>query len=140
MIIVEPFAPDGPPEVFVQWFGEADGGDVTNLQFRFPVPLSPDHAMWMNHPEKFKVILVGQVKDWPKPSAQEAVAASAKGTLETWILWICSSHYTVQHSNGPGPACCVVPLTAMLGDPNVGVITPRKYCDLSVLKEESKKV
>lgn len=139
-ILVEPFNPDGDPEVFVQWFGEAQGIDLGGIQFRFPVPVSTNALRWMGHPELFKVILFGQVKDWPKKEAIRAIVdLVAKGSLNAWILWVTSYHYGTQHSDGPGPACFVVPMTVMLADGVCGVVTPRKYCDTSILDHKNEK-
>ncbi len=139
-IVVEPPEQEEyQPRLAVQWFGEADV-DISKFQFRFPVSLSFNNPGWMGHPEKFKVVLLGQVKDWPKPEARDAVAKTVQGTLDTWILWVTSSHYTQQYESGEGPACFMIPFKVLLADPDCGVITPRKYCDLTVLQREKEKV
>lgn len=131
---------DGEPEVVVQWFGEAEDMDLGEMQFLFPVPVSADALAWMNHPELFKVILLGQIKDWPTKEAVQAVADSfAKGNVDAWILWVTSSHYGTKHRSGVGPACFAVRMNILLADGVCGVITPRKYCDVTVLDRENER-
>jgi hypothetical protein len=141
-ILVEPFNPEegGELEIFVQWFGESESVNLDGMQFRFPVPSSPDSICWMNHPEIFKVIMFGQVKDWPKKEVVQTVADTvAKGDLEAWIIWLTSSHYSTRTPSGVGPACFIIPMTVVLGD-SFGIIKPKSYCDMSVLEEEIRKV
>lgn len=141
-ILVEPFDPEesDKPEIFVQWFGESDIADLEGMQFRFQVPSSPDSTCWMNHPELFKVILLGQVKDWPKKEVAQRVADMVnKGDLETWIVWLTSSHYSIETPGGIGPACFIMPMTIVLAD-YFGIINPKKYFDMNVLEEERWKV
>ena len=131
-ILVEPLKAGGKPEVFVQWFGEALGVDLGDIQFRFPVPMLPDALQWMGHPELFYVVLLGQVKDWPRQDVIQSVADSdTKGHADARIIWLASSHCRT----GSQPVSFVMPMTIMLADGICGIITPRKYCDLSVLEK-----
>jgi len=139
-ILVEPFKPGGENQVFVQWFGEANGIDLGERQFRFDVPISVDSVHWMGHPEIFKIIMLGQVKDWPKKEAvQEIAQGVTKGDLDAYILWVVSTHFQIENDSGPGPSTFVVWMNIMLGDPNCGIIRPRGYCDTLVLDRENKK-
>ncbi len=143
-IIVEPFNERGELEIFVQWFAEFSAMDFLKqkfgdavvekfhrMQFRFPVPLSLDSMYWMGHPERFKVILLGQVQDWPNKAAIPEM-----GKCDSWILWVTSSHYGEETQSGDGPACFVIPLKVVLADQLCGIITPKKYCDTTVLDRE----
>ena len=139
-IIVEPLEEGREPQVLVQWFGEFSAADFLQkefgnavverfqrMQFRFPVPIPVDDMHWMLHPERFKVILLAQVKDWPNKKAIPEL-----GKPDSWILWLASSHY----GTDDGPACFAVPFNVMLGDQLCGIISPRKYCDVNVLERE----
>lgn len=138
-ILVEPFIAGGKPEVLVQWFGEAEGNDLAGMQFRFPVLLDPDDCHWMSHPELFSVIFFGQAKDWPtEKTSQDVIDLVVKGDSNAWIFWIASSHYGIQQGNGSVPACFVLPMPVMLGDGVVGVIRPKKFCDVAVLDRVKK--
>ena len=128
-------------EILVQWYGEAEGVDLENRQFKFPLIASVHEPRWMSHPERFGVIMIGQVKEWPKKEAVQAIADMAfEGDQEGWLIWVVSTHYTVNGPSGEGPACFFLPWQVMLGDPNVGVISPRKYVDTTVLDRANEKV
>lgn len=122
---------DGKPIIFLQWFGschygfeifdeEKDRAEQAfgEAQFRFPVHSDPNEVQWMGHPERFTVVSIVQIKDWPN---QEA--AKAFGDPEEWILYVASTFYRF----ADGPACYVVPLRVFLADPLYGIITPKKY-------------
>ncbi len=121
--------------VWLQWFGDATGAELAEMQFLFPIPLDENAMEWMGHPELFKVIMVGQIKDWPMKEAVRKIAEATKKDVESWVLWVVSSHYQIRGD----PACFIVPLPAMLGDGECGVITPHRYCDTDVLERESEK-
>jgi len=140
-LLVEPFRPgDERLEVFVQWFGESECADLEGMQFRFPVPCPPHATQWMGHPELFKVIMIGQVKDWPNKEGVNAVAATIKGSIDSWILFVVSSHFTMEHDSGDGPVCFMVPMTITLADGSCGIIQPKKFCDMSILNDARRAV
>lgn len=129
------------PKIFVQWYGEAEGVDLQNQQFKFPLISDIYEPRWMSQPELFKTIMIGQVKEWPKKEAVKAIADMAfEGNQEGWIIWLVSTHYRVRNPSGEGPPCFFLPWRVMLADPVVGVITPRKYLDLSVLDRANEAV
>jgi len=141
-ILVEPFQEGGKPEVFVQWFGESSTGrKLGEMQFRFPLPAPVDSHCWMGHPELCKVVMVGQVKNWPKPEAAQSIAdMAAKGNLDALIIFIVATHYSTLSGGRTGTACFVFEMTIQLADGIYCVITPRPYCDMSVLEEENDRV
>jgi hypothetical protein len=142
-ILVEPFQEGGKPEVFVQWFGESSTGmNLGEMQFRFPLPAPADSHCWLGHPELCKVIMVGQVRNWPKPEAAQGIADMAtKGNLDALAIFIAATHYSRLCSDGrAGPACFVFEMTIHLADGIYCAITPRPYCDMSVLEEEAGKI
>ncbi len=146
-IFVDAFREGHDPEVSFQWFGESDslgflekdfGEEVSwrfgRMQFRFPIPMRIDDIHWMNHPEHFRVVFLGQGKDWPK-------TGKAPGDdLESWWLWVVSTHYTTMQPSGEGPGSFATPLNAMLGDGVYGIIRPKQYFDIEVLNKEVRRV
>lgn len=135
-IVVVDMGPEGEevPTVCVQWFGETKHILPKKPQFLFSILSEPDAIQWMGHPELFKVAFLGKVKNWPNPSAAQAVADLAtEGSLNSWVIYLCSHHYHQQFPQGIGPGSFVMTL-ALLGDPNVGVITPQSFTNLDVLQ------
>ncbi|MFZ2187293.1 MAG: hypothetical protein WAV46_01540 [Candidatus Moraniibacteriota bacterium] len=139
-ISVERLTENEKPYICVQWFGEAaclpglteEYGSIVAktfaaAQFLFLVPIASDAYIWVNHPERFQVISLGQAKDWPN---QEAVIA--RGNPEEWILYVTATHYATAQPSGDGPPAFAIPLNVMLGDGMYGIITPRKYADFTV--------
>lgn len=125
----------GPPSgidefVSVQWFGIAQGVEL-DLQFRFPLPLSWDRHGWMGEFTDYEVVFLGQVRDWPAKTsvAMEIARQSTDGDMDAWLMWVVSS---VNLAN-EGPASFVLPMPTLLADSGCGIITPRRYYDLSVL-------
>jgi len=114
--------------------------DLHGKQFRFPVPLKPSAPEWLGYPTSFRVILLGQVKDWPKKEViHEIVQAVPSKSMDAWILWVVYTLYRRQFCSGGLSTCFIIPLITMLADGVHGPITPQKYCDLLVLEEENKK-
>jgi hypothetical protein len=126
---------EGLLSVLLQWYGNPTGLDYlggdqaaaeqafNESQFHFPVTSDIYATHWMGHPERFRVVSIGQVKDWPNPSVQELL-----GNPEDWIVYIASTHYKVSHPSGQDvPKCLLIPLRIFLADQVYGVITPKKY-------------
>jgi hypothetical protein len=119
--------------VYFQWFGVVNR-IPTQKQFLFPISMGIDNSMWMGHPEEFKIVFIDQVKNWPSPEMARRVAnVATDGDLEASIIWACGHHYHQQYPEGIGPASFLIPI-ALLGDPNVGVISPGTFCNME-LKE-----
>ncbi len=148
-IIVEAPSKNGEREIFVQWFAEFSWVGVESMeqerrnaflerfqqmQLLFPVPLSSTDDSWIGHPEWFQVILLGQLKDWPT----RVVDRPEVDDLDIWVLLVISSRYGgVTVSGGDEPACFYIPFTdPWPTDPTLGAITPRKYCNTTVLAKE----
>ncbi len=122
--------------VFIQWFGEAVRL-TENFQFLFELCIEPNNIHWMGHPEEFKVVFLGQIKNWPKPEVSQKIADEiAEGNLEQTVAWLCSHHYQQRYESGIGPGSFTVPVV-LLGDPNIGLISPKTYQNLEALKEDS---
>jgi len=127
------------PTMSIQWFGQAEVPLPEESQFLFPV-LTDDKAIeWVGKPNRFRVVFLGQIKDWPKPETIQSMVEAMKGDLETWIVWLVSSIVGMEHSDGIGPASYAVKI-ALLGDGNCGIITPKPYTNMEVLAEENARV
>ncbi len=127
------------PTMNIQWFGRAKVRLPEDSQFLFPVLTNPDSIEWIHKPQLFRVVFLGQIKDWPKPEAVQSMIEAFRGNNETWIAWLVSSIVGMQHSDGIGPASFAVKV-ALLGDGNCGIITPQPYTNMEVLAEENQKV
>lgn len=127
------------PPMHIRWFGQAEVPLPEESQFLFPV-LADDKAIeWFGKPNRFRIVFLGQIKDWPKPEAIQLMVEAMKGDLETWIVWLVSSIVGMEHSDGIGPASYAVKI-ALLGDGNCGIITPKPYTNMEVLAEENARV
>ncbi len=126
------------PTMSIQWFGQAGVRLPESSQFLFTLLTDPQSIEWWKNPQSFRVVFLGQIKDWPKiESIQKMVEAF--GDKETWIVWLVSSIIGMKHSDGIGPASYAVKV-ALLGDGNCGIITPQLYTNMGVLEEENRKV
>jgi len=124
-------------EMNIQWFGQAEVLLPEKSQFLFLVLADPEGIEWMGHPERFRVVFLDQVKNWPKPEKARITAeAIANGDMEAWIAWLVSSFIGMRHSDGIGPASYAVPVV-LLADGNCGIITPQPYTNMKVLEEEN---
>ncbi|MBX4198749.1 hypothetical protein KW800_00500 [Candidatus Parcubacteria bacterium] len=121
----------GRPEVTIQWFGEAKKYDLGDRQFLFPLPTTPDNVQWFGHPEQFQVAYLDQVKNWPAPQAVSMIAPNYTGGVEAWVFMVSSSLYS-RRMEGGLRAACFMGEVALLGDPNVGLISPRRFYDPKV--------
>jgi len=139
-ISVQTLFDENGPEVLVQWYGESNTAELEEMQFLFLVPVSPDKPNWVGHPEKFNVVFLGKVKDWPQKEAAQGVADGVtEGDLESFIIWVTSvdpSHCSVYSPSvgAESPVTFVLHMCVVLGDRSCGVITPRSYSDITVLE------
>jgi len=137
---------DSREGVYIQWFGETSKPLPENVeipggsQFLFSVLADPDDLQFYLYPKRFRVIWLDQVKNWPNPKAIQAmIDGPGEGNPDKWMVWLISSHITIEYGNGrSGPATPIFEI-AMLGDPNCGVIIPRRHYNDSVRLEELKK-
>ncbi len=139
-VVIKPFSKDANDlGMFIQWFGETKEGSLPKKsQFLFDVLTDPNDIGWYEKPETFRVVFLGQIKDWPKPEKVQSMA-KAMGSIDKWIVWLVSSYVGVRHSDGIGPASNAIGI-ALLADGNYGVITPQPYTNMKVLEEESQKI
>lgn len=136
-VVIKSF--DKKPRMFIQWLGKAERVSLPEgSQFLFDVLTDPEDMAWYRKPETFRVVFLGQIKDWPKPEKVQSMVR-AMGNIDKWIVWLVSSYIGIQHSNGIGPVSNAVGI-ALLGDGNCGVITPQTYTNMKVLEEEDTKV
>lgn len=136
-IVVEPLHKDGKPEVFVQWFGEANGVEIPGVQFRFPVPIGPDDKRWMHKPQSFNVVMLSKAVNWPSEREKErrGMIQFVDGDPNAILLWLTSSLYGIMGS----PANIVIAMTTWLTYSAHGVITPKHYLDYDVFNRETEK-
>ncbi len=136
-ILVEPFEPGEEPQVWIQWSGIAAQADLGNQQFRFPVPLNPTATDWLNHPEKFRVILFGPIRNFPNEAYAEVYARQyLKNDMDARVLYLISSHAGVDDGNGGTiPIALLLQMNIELADDAVGIISPKNYYDALVQKE-----
>jgi hypothetical protein len=136
-LLVEPLtASDWPMrETFVQWFGRADGVDLGERQFRFPVPLHHANSYWHGHPLLWKVTFLGTFRSFPwNPQSREMYCEVApfRDNPDAEIL--------VAHLREPRhPADpeldtfgLLIPMMVRLADSACGIITPREYRDQTI--------
>lgn len=127
------------PPIHIRWFGQAEVLLPKDSQFLFPVLADEEAIEWFGKPDRFRVVFLGQIKDWPRPEAIQLMVEAMKGDPETWIGWLVSSFIGMEHSDGIGPASYAVKI-ALLADGNCGIITPRPYTNMEVLAEENAKI
>lgn len=137
--------PDCPPEfegreeIVVQWFGESESGELKDLQFAFPILSDPDAMQWFGHPEWFRVIMLGPLKNWPNPRGLEMFLQQGL-SLDSLVLYVITSQIGLDDGRGGVRPAAYLVNVVLLGDPLYGVITPREYADWDVSKEEIAKL
>jgi hypothetical protein len=114
--------------VVVQWTGDYHQENIFEYQFNFPIAASLEK--YKNDMSSLYVIFIGQIKYWPD---QRQVASMAKNfddsKMEKCIVYLMSANHAQEYGDGSiGPASFIVEVV-LLGDPNVGVIRPRRYFD-----------
>ena len=115
------------PSIFIVWFGEADSENMPkNAQFFFGTGYSPFSRIWLQDVESFEVVFIGKIKDWPEPEFIDSLIEMANGSSDTLISWLMSSK-----GEFGGPSSIMAHIV-VLEDPDLGLIVPRLYCDLSV--------
>lgn len=136
-LLVEPLAASDCPirETFVQWFGRANGADLGEGQFRFPVPLHHADRYWEGHPMLWKVTFLGTFRNFPwNPQSREMYreVTPFRDNPDTEIL---VAHLReTRHPADPelDTFGLMIPMTIHLADSVCGIITPREYCDKTV--------
>lgn len=124
----------------VQWTGKADmltDPDI-KLQFFFSFMIKETLFTHESDIRDWRVVFLGQVKDWPNQNAIQDMAKSVGGdSPETWIIWAMNPKkaYFGQDTPIPHSVCFTI---SLLGDPTVGIITPELYSDLRVRDEVMK--
>ena len=132
----------GQDEVVVEWFGHSDQDEtVGQLQFRFPLPWSPDKLQWMSHPERFRVAFLGAASRWPNRGQLETIVHDvAGGNARLPVIYVVSSHIGLNDgADGVIPAgynLTVAPLITLTND----LITPRFFYNPRVIEEEQAKL
>ena len=128
-LLPEPEPKEKEPIVFIQWGGDYEPSNICGWQFRFPVCCSAKKIKL--EPDKFRVVYLGQIKQWQEESMR-AEALLAFKEKEKYIVYLISSHFPVQYKNGLEPTSFIAEVM-LIGDPNVGAIKPEFYYDPTVL-------
>ncbi len=130
---------EGQEEIVVQWFGEAKNGELKNLQFAFLLQTQLDAIQWLGHPEWYRVVMLGTLKNWPNPKAVKHFLEQGLG-LDSVVVYVVTAQIGLDDGHGGSrPSAMLVPVVG-LGDPNHGVIFPREYANWEVPKEEIAKL
>ncbi len=117
-------------KVWLQWFGTSKNFDLQNKQFLFPINTSPSN--FYLHPEKFELIMIGPVKNWPNKDVVDDLIEQLGGE-DVNIVYFISPEIGTDDGNGQTvPAAGILPLDIKLADDNCGIIDPEEYFDDSV--------
>ncbi len=130
---------DGQETIVVQWFGESESGELNDLQFAFPLLSDPDAIQWFGHPEWFRVVMLGSLKNWPNPRGLEMFLEQGL-SLDSIVLYVITSQIGMDDGHGGVQPAAHLTTVAFLGDPLYGVIAPREYADWKVSEGEIAKL
>jgi hypothetical protein len=133
-ILMAPMGPDGKSVLCVQWFGLTEEPLPQNVtipedsQFLFTILADPNDIAFFGEPEKFHVVFLGQVKNWLKKEAVQAmIDGPGQGDPNAWIVWFMNPQVGMDFGGRPASPAVKI---ALLGDPNCGIIVPRHYVNL----------
>jgi hypothetical protein len=132
---------EGLDEIVVQWYGDNDRGELKdrNMQFAFPLTSKPDAVQWFGHPEWYRTVLLGPLKNWPNKDAIPMFIRQGK-TLDSTVLYVITSKIGLDDGRGGTKPSALMTEVVCLGDPTFGVIRPREYTDMAVSDEEIAKL
>jgi hypothetical protein len=132
---------EGQEEIVVQWYGDNDRGELKdrNMQFAFPLTSKPDAVQWFGHPEWYRTVLLGPLKNWPNKDAIPMVIRQGK-TLDSTVLYVITSKIGLDDGRGGTKPSALMTEVVCLGDPTFGVIRPREYTNMAVSDEEIAKL
>ena len=128
------------PWVCIQWFGvaknplleEACIPDGSQFLFSMNCGIGPLDEAFGNNPESFRVVFLGQAKNWLNPdSIQSMIDGPGEGNPEAWFAWLLSSKVTFKENGRLLPASPLLE-PDLLGDPNCGIIVPKPFGDLRI--------
>ena len=123
-------------QFYLRWFGINGNFDLGNRQFLFPLALDEDSPIWIVPPSEFKIVYLGSAINWPVTDAARSVVEQVcHGDEHGMVIWLVSSEVVTQQPSGPGPISLVFQMRIMLGDGVVGIIKPKEYCDMNVLRQ-----
>lgn len=128
--------------VCVQWFGIEQDSLMPEVcipegsQFLFTLNggMGPDEEIFNGNSESFRVVFLGQAKDWlSKKTTKAMIDGPGRGNPDSWFVWALSSEVLTNH----GPSSPLL-MPDLLGDPNCGVIVPKFFGDLRIRDEVMK--
>ena len=132
---------EGQEDVVVQWYGDNDRGELKdrNLQFAFPLGPEPDAVEWSGHPEWYRTIMLGELKNWPNKDVLPLLLRDGR-KLETIVIYVITSMIRLSNGRGGTRPSALMADVICLGDPKFGIIHPRQYTNLAVCDEEIAKL
>ncbi|MFA5933786.1 MAG: hypothetical protein WC795_00995 [Candidatus Paceibacterota bacterium] len=117
--------------VFLQWFGESDRFDLSGMQFNFPLNIKAE--TFFLKPERFEVIMIGPIKNWPNTPEVLAHMFQQLGGEDVMVIYCICSEIGIDGGNSQSvPAAGMFPVNIMLADDNCGLIKPKEFFDDSV--------
>ncbi|MBU2566561.1 hypothetical protein KKG46_03305 [Patescibacteria group bacterium] len=123
-------------QFYLRWFGANATFDLGERQFLFPLALDEDSPIWIVQPNDFNVVYVGLAKNWPiEEAAPSVIEQVCLGDENSFVIWMVSSKLVAQQPSGSGPVSLAFKMHIMLGDGVVGIIKPREFCDMNVLRQ-----
>jgi len=132
---------EGQEEVVVQWYGDDGCGELKdrNLQFAFPLTSRPDAVQWFGHPEWYRTVMLGPLKNWPNKDALTQLTRDGLRP-DSMVIYVITSQIGLDdHRGGTVPSALLIEVVC-LADPTFGIIRPREYSDWSVSAEEIAKL
>ncbi len=136
-LLVEPLSASSRPirETFVQWFGRANGADLGERQFRFPVPLHHADRHWEGNPLFWKVTFLGTFQKFPwNPRSREIYREIAPFRDNPDAEILVAHLREPRHPEDPelDSFGLMIPMTTHLTDSAYGIIAPREYRDRTI--------
>jgi|GEM_PF-2505713 len=132
---------EGQVEIVVQWYGDDNGGELSqrNLQFAFPLITDPDAIHWFGHPEWYRTAMLGPLKNWPNKDALAQMIREGR-SAESTIIYVMTARLGMDDGRGGCVPSALIVGVVSLGDPIFGVIRPRPYTNMVVSEEEIAKL
>jgi hypothetical protein len=132
---------EGQEEIVVQWYGDNNRGELKdrNLQFAFPLMSKPDAIQWFGHPEWYRTVMLGPLKNWPNKDGLAMLIQGGRKP-DSVVIYVITSQIGLDDGKGGTRPSALMTEVICLGDPTFGVIHPREYTNWAVSDEEIAKL
>jgi hypothetical protein len=120
----------GQKEIVLQWYAQPthyEELDRLNLQFAFPLTVRPNDVGWMDHPEWFRVVMVGTLELWPNKGAAQTIIQTSKWTMDSTLVYVMTDKIKFDNGNSGNTDAAFLVGCVLIGDPAFGVIQPRTF-------------